>query len=134
MATEAKAKTDFRTPTVSIWSTPRAVADGGGGTIIATAELGAPLERVFRALTEPDELERWWQHPDYYKTKGWNLDVRVQGAWSVTTHFADGTTNVGSGEFAEIDAPRKIVMTRKFEKHPLQGSRETTITYAAGRG
>jgi len=28
--------------------------------------------------------------------------------------FADGSTNGGSGEFAELDAPRKIVMTRKF--------------------
>ena len=43
--------------------------------------------------------------------------------------FADGTTNGGTVEFAEIDAPRKIVMTRKFEQHPLLGTRETTITY-----
>ncbi|MGB2624346.1 MAG: SRPBCC domain-containing protein [Candidatus Acidiferrum sp.] len=34
-----------------------------------------------------------------------------------------------SGKFAELDAPRKIVMTRKFEKHPLLVTRETTITY-----
>jgi len=32
-------------------------------------------------------------------------------------------------EFAEIDAPRKLVMTRKFEQHPLLGTRETTVTY-----
>jgi uncharacterized protein YndB with AHSA1/START domain len=43
--------------------------------------------------------------------------------------FTDGSTNGGSGEFAEIEAPRKLVMTRRFEKHPLQGARETTITY-----
>ena len=60
--------TDFRVPTVSKWSAPRAVADGAGGTIIATAEVGAPLEHVFRALTEPEQLERWWKHPDYYST------------------------------------------------------------------
>jgi uncharacterized protein YndB with AHSA1/START domain len=47
---------------------PRAVADGAGGTIIATAEVAGSPERVFRALSER-ELERWWKHPDYYLTR-----------------------------------------------------------------
>ena len=55
--------------------------------------------------------------------------MRVRGEWSVTVRFADGSTKGGSGEFAEIDAPRKLVMTRRFEKHPLLGARETTIAY-----
>ena len=129
MTTGSQAKPDFRLPTASKWSAPRAAVDAGGGTIIATAEVAAPPERVFRALTEPDDLERWWGHPDYYSTEGWKLDLRVCGGWSVTVRFTDGTTNAGSGECAEIDPPRKIVMTRRFEKHPLQGTRETTITY-----
>ncbi len=33
------------------------------------------------------------------------------------------------GEFCEIEFPDKIVMTRKFDRHPFQGPRETTITY-----
>ena len=128
MTTESKLKTDFRMPTASRWRAPRAVADGGGGTIIATAEVAAPPERVFRALTT-DEVERWWGHPDFYRSTEWAADLRVCGQWSVTVVFADANINHGSGEFAEIDAPRKLVMTRKFEKHPLQGTRETTITY-----
>jgi uncharacterized protein YndB with AHSA1/START domain len=119
---------DFRLPTASNWTAPRAVADGGGGTIVATAELAAPPERIFHALTT-DEVERWWGHPEYYCMKEWAADLRVCGQWSVVVRFADGSTNGGSGEFAELDAPRKIVMTRKFEKHPLLGARETTITY-----
>ncbi len=104
------------------------VADGGGGTIIATAEMTAPPERVFRALTT-DEVERWWGSPDFYRQTDWTADLRVCGQWSVTVRFPDGNTSGGSGEFVEIDEPRKIVMTRKFERHPLQGTRETTITY-----
>jgi len=127
MATDPKMATDFRTPTASKWSAPRAVVDAAAGTIIATAEVAAP-ERVFRALTT-NEVERWWGHPDFYRQTGWTAELRVCGPWSVTVVFADGSTNVGSGEFAEIDLPRKLVMTRKFEKHPLQGTRETTITY-----
>lgn len=120
--------TDFRLPTASKWAAPRAVADGGGGTIIATVEVSSSPERVFRALTT-DEVERWWGHPDFYRQEGWEADLRVGGEWRVTVRFADGSTNGGCGEFAEIDAPRKVVMTRKFEKHPLLGTRETTITY-----
>ena len=128
MTIESKTKPDFRMPTASKWSAPRAVADGGGGTIIATAAVPAPPERVFRALTTND-VERWWGHPDFYRQTDWKADLRVRGQWSVTVRFVDGSTNGGSGEFAEIDAPRKLVMTRKFEKHPLQDTRETTITY-----
>jgi uncharacterized protein YndB with AHSA1/START domain len=120
--------TDFRLPTGSQWAVPRAVADGNGGTIIAVAEIAASPERVFQALTT-EEVERWWGHADYYRQTGWKADLRVRGEWSVTVHFTDGSTNGGSGEFAEVDVPRKLVMTRKFEKHPLQGARETTIEY-----
>jgi uncharacterized protein YndB with AHSA1/START domain len=128
MIRESDATADFRLPTASTWATPRAVADGGGGTIIATAEISAPPERVFAALTTK-EVEQWWGHPDFYRQTDWKADLCVCGQWSVTVCFADGGTNGGSGEFAEIVPPHKLVMTRKFEKHPLQGTRETTITY-----
>jgi uncharacterized protein YndB with AHSA1/START domain len=128
MATESREKKDFRIPTASKWSAPRAVADGGGGTIIATAEVPASPQRVFEAFTT-NEVERWWGHPDYYRSTNWKGDLRVCGPWSVDVHLVNGTTNSGSGEFAEIDAPHKVVMTRRFKEHPLQGTRETTITY-----
>jgi uncharacterized protein YndB with AHSA1/START domain len=128
MTADSTMKTDFRLPTDAKWSAPRAVADGGGGTIIATAVVEASPERTFQALTT-NEVERWWGHSDFYRQTDWKADLRVCGEWSVTVRFADGSTNGGSGEFAEIDAPRKLVMTRKFEKHPLLGTRETTITY-----
>lgn len=122
------AQRDFRLPTGSKWQTPRAVADGGGGTIIATAEVAATPERVFRAFTT-DEVERWWQAKGFYHWENWKAELRVGGAWSVTVVLEDGSTNGGHGEFAEIDAPHKLVMTRRFDQHPLQGEREDTITY-----
>ena len=106
MAPDTKVSADFKAPTASKWRAPRAVVDGASGTLIGTAEVGA--------------------HPDYRQTE-WAADLRVCGQWSVTVVFVDGNVNHGSGEFAEIDAPRKLVMTRRFEKHPLQGTLETTI-------
>lgn len=122
-----KMTTDFRMPAHST-RPPLAVADGGGGTIIATAEVAVPPERVFRALTT-NEVERWWGHAGFYRQTGWTADLRVCGQWSATVRLADGNNVSGSGEFLEIDAPRKIVMTRRFDKHPLLSTRETTITY-----
>jgi uncharacterized protein YndB with AHSA1/START domain len=67
--------------------------------------------------------------PGFYVQTDWTAELRVCGQWSVVVRFPDGSTNGGSGEFVEIDEPRKLVMTRRFEKHPLLGTRETTITY-----
>jgi uncharacterized protein YndB with AHSA1/START domain len=128
MTSEAKSKPDFRLPTASKWSAPHAVVDAGAGLIIATADVAAPPERVFQALTT-DDVERWWGHPDFYRQTNWKANLKVCGEWSVKVVFVDGDTNMGSGEFAEIDAARKLVMTRRFEKHPLQGAHEPTITY-----
>jgi len=127
MTADTREKTDFRIPS-SAKKAPRAVADGRGGILIATADVDAPPERVFRALTT-NEVERWWGHPDFYRQTEWRGDLRVCGQWSVTVRFLDGSTVVGSGEFAKIDAPNEIVMTRRFDKHPLLGTRETTLTY-----
>jgi len=126
MATDLN-QTDFRMPTEAKMQ-PRAVADAGRGDIIAVADIDAPPERVFRALTS-DELVRWWKNPGLYRTAEFKADVRVRGEWSQVVRLDDGNTVVGSGEFAEIDFPRKVVMTRRFDKHPFLGSRETTLTY-----
>jgi uncharacterized protein YndB with AHSA1/START domain len=128
MKSELERKPDFRVPVEAKWRAPRAVADGVGGTIIATAEMAASPERIFRAITT-DEVERWWGSPQFYIQTDWRADLRVCGEWSVVTRFPNGDTNGGSGEFVEIDAPRKLVMTRRFERHPLLGRRETTVTY-----
>lgn len=121
-------KTDYRIPTDTLWDQPRAVADGEGGTVIATAEVAASPERAFRALTSSD-VERWWGQPDFYRMAGWTADLCVPGSWRVNVHFPDGSTNGGYGEFLSIDAPHSVSMTRRFDRHPLLGTRETTITY-----
>jgi hypothetical protein len=57
MTDKSEVKVDFRLPTASKMA-PRAVADGGSGTIIAIADVDGPPERVFRALTT-NEVECW---------------------------------------------------------------------------
>jgi uncharacterized protein YndB with AHSA1/START domain len=124
-------KTDFRFPSGAKMA-PRAVADGGGGTILAVADISATPERVFDALST-DEVERWWRAPEYYFQRDWKGDLRVAGPWSVAVVWPDGNVVHADGEFCEVSRPDKLVMTRRFDGHPLLGPRQTTITYRIER-
>jgi len=79
-----------------------------------------------------------WGAVDVYRMRNWNADTRVGGKYSVVVHRADGNDLHASGKFLELEQPRKIVHTRKYEwQHPSLGQRETTITIAwtrSGRG
>lgn len=106
---------------------PRAVTDGE--TVLATMDMAATPERIFRALTTA-ETETWWGAPDTYQATAWQSDLHVGGLWSVGIRLADGTVFPASGEYREIDAPRRVVLTRRYDwDYPEFGRRDTTVTY-----
>jgi uncharacterized protein YndB with AHSA1/START domain len=107
-------------------SRARAVADTTSGTILAKVEIAAPPERVFRALTTPEEIVRWWGSDDVYRTTDWVQDLRVGGRWRATGKGSDGMPFSVEGEFLEIDPPRSLVQSWKpdWDKGPV-----TRITY-----
>jgi uncharacterized protein YndB with AHSA1/START domain len=104
---------------------PRAVADVSEGLILARVEIGVPPERVFRALAS-EELTRWWGSADTYRVTRWTGDLRVGGAWRSEGVGADGKPFSVTGEFLEIDPPRKLVQTWRAD---WDGGATTTITY-----
>ncbi len=109
---------------------PRAVADIENGSIIAAAELVLPPDRVYSALTHAREIENWWGSADTYRMTNWKADLRVGGKYSVVVRSADGNDFPASGTFLELDAPNKIVHTRKYDwDHATLGRKETTISY-----
>ncbi len=126
-ADAAAPKEDFRCASGARWQ-PRAAVDAAAGLILAGADVHGTPEQVFRALTT-DEVERWWRLPGVYRQKDWKAEVRAGGRWSVTVALTEGGEVHAWGEFCELDAPGKIVMTRRFDAHPFLGERETTITY-----
>ena len=103
----------------------RAIADVSSGTLLATVEIAAPPERVFRALTS-DEIVRWWGSDEMYRTTKWEGDLRVHGRWRSEGRGADGTPFHVEGEYLEIDPPRKLVQTWKPE---WEGGHETRLTF-----
>ncbi|WP_245273675.1 SRPBCC domain-containing protein [Mesorhizobium sp. WSM3224] len=111
-----------------LWhSWPQAMANGE--TAMAFADLTAPVEQVFAALVT-DEVERWWGSPDTYRMTDWTADLRAGGRWNVLVRTADGRSLPAGGIFLEIEAPRRIVQTRRYDwDHPALGRRETTVAY-----
>ena len=48
--------------------------------IVGEVEIAAPPEEVFRPLTDPVQLIRWWGD-DICKTSVWEMDARRGGKW-----------------------------------------------------
>jgi uncharacterized protein YndB with AHSA1/START domain len=104
----------------------RAVADVTAGRILASVEIAAPAERVFRALAS-EEIASWWGSPEEYRTTGWVGEVRPGGHWRADGVSVDGSAFFVEGEFLEVDAPRKLVQTWRAA---WDGGNVTTITYS----
>lgn len=104
----------------------RAVADLGTGTIIATVEIAAPPERVFRALTAAEEITRWWGAEGVYRTTEWSVDFRAGGQWRAAGKDADGKAFSVGGTILEIEPPRRLVQTWKPD---WDAGHETKVTY-----
>src|SRR5688500_17337147 len=106
-------------------SKARSVADFGEGRIVATVEIEAPPERVFRALAS-EEIVHWWGADGIYKTTEWTGDVRPGGRWRASGVAADGKSFAVEGEYLEADPPRKLVHTWK---PTWDSGSATTVTY-----
>lgn len=101
--------------------------------ILITREFDAPRELVFKAMTDPVLIPRWWG-PRNLTTTVDKMDVRPGGRWRYVSGAPDGTKSAFRGEYREVVAPERIVQT--FEWEPMAGhiSVETaTFTEQEGR-
>jgi len=104
--------------------TARAVADLAEGQILASVEVAAPPERVFRALAS-DEIVNWWVRPGVFDTREWAGDVRVGGHWEASG-IGGGRPYTLEGAFLEVEPPRKLVHTWYPSGAPAAA---TTVAY-----
>ena len=109
-------------------SSARAVADLAEGHILASVEVAAPPERVFRALVS-QEIVDWWVRPGVFNTTEWTGYVRVGGRWRASG-VGRGRPYALEGEFIEIDPPHKVVHTWHGVGTP---GAPTTVTYSLER-
>ena len=88
----------------------RAVADVTAGMLLASIDIKATPERVFRALASED-IAKWWGSPDLYHVTEWTGELKVGGQWRSIGVDREGKHFEVSGEYVEIDPPKKLVQT-----------------------
>jgi uncharacterized protein YndB with AHSA1/START domain len=101
-------------------------------TIVAEIEISAPPSRVFQALTDPDQLVRWFSDASC-PVKFWQMDARLGGAYNYATGKSSVVVNGVSefkchGEITEIDPPRLLVYTWISNWH-LDAEKKTTVRW-----
>jgi uncharacterized protein YndB with AHSA1/START domain len=81
-------------------------------------EIQARPERVFRALTEPQQLESWWGSKTTWWLEKAQVDARAGGKYRLAFRSADGNTASVEGEFEIVEPPRRIVQTWQASMYP----------------
>lgn len=89
--------------------------------------IAAPVEKVFRAFTEPDALASWL--PPYgFIAKVHNMDVKEGGTYKMSfINFTTGNGHSFGGEYLEIKPNELIKYTDRFDNPNLPGEMITTI-------
>jgi uncharacterized protein YndB with AHSA1/START domain len=88
--------------------------------------LPARCSRVFSALTEPDELAKWWG-PNGFTAPRVEIDLRVGGAYRIVMQPPEGELFCLAGEFLAVDPPTRLSYTFRWED-PDPEDQETTVT------
>jgi uncharacterized protein YndB with AHSA1/START domain len=104
--------------------------------ILITREFNAPKHLVYRAITEPDLIKRWWNAKRGEVTSA-KVDLRVGGTWRYVMRTDDGTEVGFHGTYREIAPNQRIVSTELYEMPGLSEDDATvntlTLTEQDGR-
>jgi uncharacterized protein YndB with AHSA1/START domain len=100
--------------------------------ILIEREFAAPAHLVWRAVTEPDLVRRWW-HAGRGEMTACEIDLRVGGSWRYAMRPEGAEEFSFYGEFLEIVPNERIVQTEIFSPFPDNASTNTmTLTERDG--
>ena len=80
-------------------------------TIAEEITIKAPAERVFAALTSPEERVKWWGSEGRFKTTHMESDLRPEGKWLMRGIGVGGRPFTVQGIYREIQRPRVLAFT-----------------------
>ena len=99
----------------------------GDREIVLTREFDAPRDLVFKVMTDPTLIPKWWG-PRRYTTIVDKAEVKPGGKWRFLHKGPNGVEEHGfRGEYREIVPPEKIVWTFEWEGMPGHISVETLV-------
>lgn len=82
-------------------------------TIRIQRTLKAPPKKVFELWTEPEFVRQWFGGLDT-EVRGILMDLRPGGRYSLKVETEAGASTI-SGEFLEVDPPKRLVYTWRVE-------------------
>jgi len=80
-------------------------------TIVEEVTIRAPAERVFAALTDPEQRVRWWGAEGQYQATHMESDLRPGGRWVTSGTGWGGRTFTVAGAYRVIEPPRVLAFT-----------------------
>jgi len=106
----------------------------GQDPILVSGLFRAPTARVFRAFTDPADIDGWFMPGG--KLAAIEIDLRVGGRWTFVLQDQDGKMERLEGEYLEIDAPNHLKFSWRHVVEHADGTRQetdrsfVTITFA----
>ena len=100
-----------------------------------TREFDAPAHLVYRALTTPELVKRWF-HANRGEVTECEIDLRVGGRWRYVSVTNDGFGFAFYGEYRELVPNERIVYREAFDGAPDPDANATvnTVTLAEKGG
>nr|WP_314842040.1 SRPBCC domain-containing protein [uncultured Microbacterium sp.] len=89
------------------------ITDADNLTMTVVADLAAPIERVWNAYADPEQLGRFWGPPGWPATFT-HWDHTVGGKADYTMNGPRGETASGTWEFLKIDGPHGFEVIDSF--------------------
>lgn len=87
----------------------------------------APRTLVFRAWTDPEQMARWAAPRGYSRGQA-SADVRVGGSYRACIRSPEGQDHWVHGQYREIVAPERLVMTHGWLDERGQPGPMTLVT------
>lgn len=79
--------------------------------IVQEITIHASAEKIFEALTNPDQRVKWWGREGRFQVRQFESDLRPGGNWTMRGIGMGGKPFVVSGEYREVERPRLLVFT-----------------------
>jgi uncharacterized protein YndB with AHSA1/START domain len=87
---------------------PMSVSDD---TIVQDIAIRGSADRIFEALTDPDQRVKWWAAEGRFQATHVESDLRHGGKWIMQGNGMGGKPFKVSGEYRQIEPPRLLVFS-----------------------
>ena len=97
----------------------------GAEPVIVEGLFAAPVDRLFRAWTDPDEIIEWFGRAPRCLVSA-EIDLRVGGRWCFVLEETAEKTSKLEGEYIEIEPDQSLVFSWSHVTAFADGRREAT--------